>query len=508
MNMRKIAIITAVVILSFVSAFASILIESGSYGEIFPAENGDMHILIRNNNSSYMYYSSGGIAKEVPLGVGDSSIIFETAASDGEGGVYVLYDDLANKTLYAQRYNSSGVALWDAPGSIVDTYNDRIVFTISNLTPDGNFIVIYDNFTPAPFPPYGVYDGYLRVISPDGVVSNPVGTGKYYHDQNVELHGNLNTLYIKRWANSYITPVFGDTTIVGDSLNSGILEFDCDDNGYIFGLRLTGGSYDILELYRFDDKLHALWETPIECYVGFNKRSSEPIYVRPEIMANSDGSVTIYPSRYSYSNQNISRVDSLGEYVFSNLEIDVVLDAISIKDGSNLFLENHRQNDSTRVVQLVKVSVNGDIHFSSILRYGNIWEGSIIENTDGSFATILMLDDSIAVDKISRTGEILVGVKDITTPADFTLSQNYPNPFNPTTRLQYGLPEVTDVNLMIFDITGRKIKEWSISNQQAGWHEVIWDGTDQSGSLVSTGVYIYCLQAGNFVDTKKMVFMK
>ncbi|MCK9267068.1 T9SS type A sorting domain-containing protein [bacterium] len=93
-------------------------------------------------------------------------------------------------------------------------------------------------------------------------------------------------------------------------------------------------------------------------------------------------------------------------------------------------------------------------------------------------------------------------------PSNYVLSQNYPNPFNPLTTLQYGLPEASDVNLVIFDITGRKIKEWSIGNQQAGWHEVIWNGTDQSGSLVSTGVYIYSLRAGDFVDTKKMVFMK
>jgi len=93
-------------------------------------------------------------------------------------------------------------------------------------------------------------------------------------------------------------------------------------------------------------------------------------------------------------------------------------------------------------------------------------------------------------------------------PTEFILSQNYPNPFNPTTTLQYGLPEASDVKLMIYDITGRKIKQWSVSNQQPGWHEMVWNGTNQSGQQVSTGVYIYSLRAGNFVDTKKMVFMK
>jgi flagellar hook assembly protein FlgD len=93
-------------------------------------------------------------------------------------------------------------------------------------------------------------------------------------------------------------------------------------------------------------------------------------------------------------------------------------------------------------------------------------------------------------------------------PSNYVLSQNYPNPFNPTTTLQYGLPEASDVDLMIFDITGRKIKSWHISSQQAGWHKVIWNGTNQYDQQISTGVYIYSLRAGDFVDTKKMVFMK
>jgi thiol-disulfide isomerase/thioredoxin len=91
---------------------------------------------------------------------------------------------------------------------------------------------------------------------------------------------------------------------------------------------------------------------------------------------------------------------------------------------------------------------------------------------------------------------------------DSDLIQVYPNPFNPTTTLGYGLTEVSDVQLNIFNVNGHRVKQWSISNQQTGWHEVVWDGRDMNGKIVSTGVYIYSLRAGDFVDTKKMVFMK
>ena len=71
---------------------------------------------------------------------------------------------------------------------------------------------------------------------------------------------------------------------------------------------------------------------------------------------------------------------------------------------------------------------------------------------------------------------------------EFKLDQNYPNPFNPTTTLQYGLPEQSDAQLNIYDINGRKIKQWNISNQQPGWHEVIWDGTDMHGNMVTHNI--------------------
>jgi hypothetical protein len=110
---------------------------------------------------------------------------------------------------------------------------------------------------------------------------------------------------------------------------------------------------------------------------------------------------------------------------------------------------------------------------------------------------------------VSETASLLVGIDDLKSlPEIFELSQNYPNPFNPTTTLAYRLPERADIKLNIFDITGQMVREWSISDQQAGWHQVIWDGRDMSGNLVSTGIYIYSLQAGDFVSTKKMLFIK
>jgi len=93
-------------------------------------------------------------------------------------------------------------------------------------------------------------------------------------------------------------------------------------------------------------------------------------------------------------------------------------------------------------------------------------------------------------------------------PTEFQLAQNYPNPFNPTTSIEYSLPEQADVKLMIFDIKGNTVKQWTYTNQSAGYYSVVWDGTNNNGNQVSTGIYFYRIIVGEFMQTKKMVFMK
>jgi len=99
-------------------------------------------------------------------------------------------------------------------------------------------------------------------------------------------------------------------------------------------------------------------------------------------------------------------------------------------------------------------------------------------------------------------------VRDITKTVEFRLLPNYPNPFNATTRLQYTLPEATRVKLTIYNLNGTLVNTLVNGLQPAGFYGMEWDGRDQSGAMVSTGVYIYQLQANDRVSTRKMVLMK
>ena len=93
-------------------------------------------------------------------------------------------------------------------------------------------------------------------------------------------------------------------------------------------------------------------------------------------------------------------------------------------------------------------------------------------------------------------------------PMEYALFHNYPNPFNPTTTLRYNLPENTFVNITIYDMMGRVVKTLINSNQKAGFKSVMWNATNNTGSALSAGLYIYTIQAGGFRQSKKMVLLK
>ena len=88
------------------------------------------------------------------------------------------------------------------------------------------------------------------------------------------------------------------------------------------------------------------------------------------------------------------------------------------------------------------------------------------------------------------------------------MDQNYPNPFNPVTRINFSLAEKSLVSITVYDISGNKIKGLINSNYRPGKGSIQWNATNEQGEPVSAGVYFYRIQAGGFVDTKKMILLK
>ncbi len=104
------------------------------------------------------------------------------------------------------------------------------------------------------------------------------------------------------------------------------------------------------------------------------------------------------------------------------------------------------------------------------------------------------------------------GVEDwaenLNVPESFTLFQNHPNPFNPETRISYYLPRSCQVRITIYNVLGRKVKTLFDGQQGPGKQTLLWNGRDDDGVQLSSGIYFYRMQADNFQETKKMSLMK
>jgi hypothetical protein len=98
--------------------------------------------------------------------------------------------------------------------------------------------------------------------------------------------------------------------------------------------------------------------------------------------------------------------------------------------------------------------------------------------------------------------------KDEMIPKDYQLSQNYPNPFNPATEIVFGLPTACHVTIRIYNIVGQELITLVDKNLLAGTYQVRWDGVDGLGRSVSSGVYFYRMQAGDYVQIKQMLLLK
>ena len=97
---------------------------------------------------------------------------------------------------------------------------------------------------------------------------------------------------------------------------------------------------------------------------------------------------------------------------------------------------------------------------------------------------------------------------DVLLPKDFALRQNYPNPFNPVTSIGFELPKECKVHLVVYNMRGQVIRILADGEKKAGYHDVIWDGRNHEGELVSSGIYLVRMESGSYAKTIKISLIK
>jgi len=147
-----------------------------------------------------------------------------------------------------------------------------------------------------------------------------------------------------------------------------------------------------------------------------------------------------------------------------------------------------------------------------VLRGALLFQRGDNESARSDFEQAMALDPDGPIEQMALENlDFLTGVdekSDERIPMTFVLSSNYPNPFNPETTISFGLPRESEVALEIYNVRGQRIRMLFTRSLKAGWHHVTWNGTDDSGSRVGSGIYFIKMRAGKFESTHKMTLLR
>jgi glycerophosphoryl diester phosphodiesterase len=185
----------------------------------------------------------------------------------------------------------------------------------------------------------------------------------------------------------------------------------------------------------------------------------------------------------------------------ADLRVNEWLHIVGVYDGFNAMIylngemkDSHELTGTVNTGQVARLGTSLGSYFKGSIDNIQIFDRAL-SDTDIKF-----LYDEIIISASSDYAPNL--------PEDYNLYQNYPNPFNPVTTLKYTLRHAGHINLSVFDLRGRKVTELVNQRLNAGSYQVTWDGRDQAGIPVASGVYFYQISSGTFTATKKMTLIR
>jgi len=345
---------------------------------------------------------------------------------------------------------------------------------------EGDSSFIYCGFMGSNFFPnsMGISDSLVeRVFYLDGFPDMTICGEKYAATGNV--------LYRQLFGDSLWQPVYESLGMEG----SGVIYVRAADN--LGGLVLAGGSEGftgilLIKSYDYGDSWDYIYPPGSVVAFDFSLDDSE-----------SDFGAIFVSHHYQISRslnggEDWEIIFNNGWYHFNSIVIDPVSSIVFAGGGNGL--------DSSSAILIYSADLGaswGEIDLPSpgpILDLAVTQDGYVIAATPQS--------------GVFRASTSQLSIEDVKKPGTYSLQQNYPNPFNPATTIGYKLPIASAVNLTVYDIAGRQIATLTDSPQPAGFYDVRWNGTDDSGNPVSTGVYFSRLQAGEYVKTIKMVLLR
>lgn len=257
-----------------------------------------------------------------------------------------------------------------------------------------------------------------------------------------------------------------------------------------------------------------------------NHTSDNPLWNAPAVVAQSNASVTFrftedFPTATTH--KLIVDVD-----VADFADVTTALFAVAARNARLSFEEWRNASSALGTVAFARVTRDGEeqLYFGVIVSEGFTGTGAnlgeLVFDVTGSQPFEVVGDQFALVSgevmQETAANEQVVAFMDGAFSAAFDpdvariyrnrLEQNFPNPFNPTTTLAYSLKSAENVTLTIYDVAGRRVRELVNERKERGAYKAVWDGRNDRGVPVASGVYLYKLKAGSFTDTKKMMLLK
>jgi hypothetical protein len=174
------------------------------------------------------------------------------------------------------------------------------------------------------------------------------------------------------------------------------------------------------------------------------------------------------------------------------------------KTNGNFAMVIRNENDQLMFKQ-VKNDMTAPLMAGAALRIGRSWFDVTNQYYVSPYRGLI---DNVKVFNYPASGITGVSDEPVGLVHEFKLAQNYPNPFNPTTEIEFSIPTFQNVSLVIYDVLGKQVKTLVNEQRHAGEHRVTWNGTNNLGNKVSSGVYFYKLTSGSFTQVRKMMMLK
>lgn len=401
--------------------------------------------------------------------------VFNDIKLDKFNNIYVAgWSDTSHLLI---RYNTSGDSVWVRRNHPLAPSPYRISETATACAIDDSLNIIFTGKRRFSNPPFGSVDSVLTgKYSSSGVLrwestylySITANIGEHItSDQNgniyvggataisgygVYLTLKYNRNGLQQWAKIYDAPGSGDNILTGIALDR------INNSLFVTGGAVTNG-------------------IQMATTVKYNLFTGDSIWVRKDT------------GTYSRSNSSSIGIDSSGNIYTTGGTYNLGLSPFDIltrkySDQSNLLWSINYNGPFNGIDYGI------DLDFDN---FRNVYVLATSESWTGIKDYIIL--------KYSQLTSILTASSEI--PGGFKLKQNYPNPFNPSTKIKFSIPKTAYVQVQIYDILGRTVKELVSEFKDKGVYSVTFDGTG-----LASGVYFYTIEAGTFKETKKMVLVK